>query len=280
MYRAQILKDSVAPNGVRLTTIEVEYPHAVHKDIMTHRAFSRNFQSFRAMPPEDVIAKIEEDPFIPETFNSRVKGMHQGDELDKNTQEVLRLDWMTQIDSAIDIARNWLSHDVAKQQINFLLQDFTWIKGIITATEWDNFWGLRADVIDPNAQPRPEVKIIAQLMKKAYTNSEPQELQNGEWHRPLVFPEDEAVLDERALNLLSAGRCARVSYDKHSLSEPIASSLSRAEILMKNGHWSPVEHIATPGHEADKFSGNFRGWVQLRKLFDYESNFADLQRYR
>jgi hypothetical protein len=154
MFQANVLADSVSPAGVRLTTLEVEYPHAVHKDIMTHRMLSRNFQSFRAFPPEKVIENILADPFIPE-WGKRTTGMGQAGLL-KDQAEATRL-WMLHVANCIEAARRFIKLDVAKQQTNFVLQDLTWIRGIITATEWDNFFALRAFAPE-GAKPRPEVE--------------------------------------------------------------------------------------------------------------------------
>jgi hypothetical protein len=38
-------------------------------------------------------------------------------------------------------------------------------------------------------------------------------------------------------------------------------------------HASPIEHQATPMAEADLWSGNFRGWMQNRKLV--EASFGE-----
>lgn len=34
---AKIIKDSINPNGVRITTVELEYPRFIHSEVMTHR---------------------------------------------------------------------------------------------------------------------------------------------------------------------------------------------------------------------------------------------------
>src|SRR5687768_7504620 len=118
MYEAKILKHSVSQAGVELVTFEVEYPHAVHKDIMTHR-WARNFQSFRAFPPEKVIERIEADPFRPEEFNGRVKGMGRDQAV---TQQALANSiWDDHIRHALKTARKMLDPNLnlAKEQVNF-----------------------------------------------------------------------------------------------------------------------------------------------------------------
>ena len=55
-YSARILLDSLSPSGARLTTMEVRYPRFIHSEMMTHRVFSRNAASSRAIPIKKMIA--------------------------------------------------------------------------------------------------------------------------------------------------------------------------------------------------------------------------------
>jgi hypothetical protein len=299
MYAANVVADSVSPEGVRLTTIEVEYPHAIHKDIMTHRAFSRNFQSFRAYPPEKVIEKIEQDPFIPEVFESRVVGMGQGDAIYDQERALLR--WMDHVDNSLRTARSLMELDLAKAQVNFVLQDLTWIKGIITATEWDNFWALRLAINPETDKPfaRPEVYKIARLMKDAYDLSTPSPLESYEWHLPYIDvndykahysgTDDEFFFDDPQVGLridweplvkISVGRCARISYLTHDGKRDWEKDIALHDSLRSNGHMSPFEHQAQPMHPATimpeiTYSGNLRGWNQYRKDIPGEANYND-----
>lgn len=285
MYDAQVIADSISPLGVRLTTLEVTYPHAIHKDIMTHRRFSRSYKSFRAVPPEKIIAEVENDPFIPDDFASRVKGMGQGAALDSHDQQEVLGIWLAHRDHAVKTAREMLEYDLAKQQINFVLQDFAWITGIITATHWDNFWALRADVLDPASPPRPEVNKIARMMKRAHTYSNPRLLEENEWHIPYVDP-DEIRDDAKIRNILqpsrfqpwikvSAGRCGRVSYLTHDGRRDPSADLVLHDRLLANGHMGPFEHQATPMIRSLGWSGNFWGWKQYRKTIPWEDNFRN-----
>ena len=295
MYAAKVIADSVSPEGVRLTTIEIEYPHAIHKDIMTHRVFSRNFQSFRAYPPEKVIEKIEADPFIPEVFESRVVGMGQGDAIYDQERALLR--WMDHVNNSIATARSLMELDLAKAQVNFVLQDLTWIKGIITSTDWDNFWALRLAINPETDKPfaRPEVYKIARLMKDAYDASNPESLDHGEWHLPYIGYHDQMMhswasgeIDWATLKKVSVGRCARISYLTHDGKRDWEKDIDLHDSLKTNGHMSPFEHQARPicgtpsrgGHHKwhhEWFqSGNLWGWHQYRKEIPGEANYAEI----
>lgn len=250
MYEAKVLADSISPDGVRITTLEVEYPHAIHKDIMTHCMLSRNFQSFRAFPPAKVIEKIERDPFRPEVFEGYVKGMGQGDAIAE--QERANGLWDDHIEHSLNVARLMLGMGLAKAQVNFVLQDLTSIRGIITATEWDNFYDLRLATNPETGKPlaRPEVYKIASMMHAVHQASQPVELGRDQWHVPLTNPA--ATPDELSeggwdrLKKMSTGRCARVSYLTHTGVRDASKDIELHDGLRTDKHMSPFEHVARP----------------------------------
>src|SRR5205085_4078154 len=114
---------------------------------------------------------------------------------------------------------------------------------IASGTDWDNFYALRAH---PDAQP--EFQELAYLMKDAYGAAKPQQLGWGEWHLPLTDG-SAAKTDARPSGVpfpaeVSAGRCARVSYDKLHAEDKPRTSQQRWHRLAQSGHWSPGEHPA------------------------------------
>lgn len=281
-YDATILADSLSPDGVRLTTLKVTFPRFILAEVNTHRMLSRNSASSRAIPTEKLIDRVREVPFIPETFNKRVKGMGVGDPLEEGAAEASRAAWLDAAEWACQGAERLLNLDVDKSRANRLLEPFLWHTAIISATEWDNFFALR-----DHEAAQPEFRITAQLMRKAMEDSQPQQLLYGDWHLPMISDDELAELaaDHHLLTMfkmVSAGRVARVSYDTHDNFETRQKSYERAEILMGNGHFSPFEHVARPmgepslGHLRPEyaFMGNFRGWVQFRKEIPHEENFA------
>lgn len=324
-YDAQIIADSLSPDGVRLTTFYTVWPHAVHKDFMTHRVLGRNFESFRAQPTEKVIAAIRESPFMPDVFAKRVAGMGQGVDMDQDMQATIRRLWQEHIERACELGDLLVENELAKQQANFLLQDFAWITGVVTATEWDNFFALRTELKDDGTPvARPEVYKTAKLMRDLYEASEPTQLEDGDLHLPFVkdeeikgsFSDHPYETADDAWQMVSAGRCARISYGyfldaEHTQTlwdESPQKGWQRAEKLKTAGHMSPFEHPAQPfsgthwdivrsaqGYIDDfpkgilpqaqidqmkaslEFSGNLRGWVPVRKTIPGEDNYAALQ---
>lgn len=328
-YKAKVLADSTA-HGVRITTIACTFPRFILAEVNTHRVFSRNSASSRAIPTEKLIERVREEPFIPETFNKRVKGMGVGAAFNELEQNEARSAWLDAAMSICDQAELLAEMEVDKSRANRLLEPFMWHTAIITSTEWSNFYGLRCpegDEPDIEFPAQLEMQKIAIMMRNEMRESVPQRLGNGEWHRPLVdinvdgdaiYKQMKFDTDEQyslALNQLSARRVARVSFDKHNESEPIADSIEKAEQLVTGGHWSPFEHIATPltyGHfsqypgkvlvpvdeinramlsgdpgydslreirPANCWAGNLRGWFSFRKEFVGEEDHATVLDY-
>src|SRR5690606_1595829 len=126
------------------------------------------------------------------------------------------------------------------QFTNRLLEPFMWHTVLVTATEWDNFNALR-----DNADAQPEIRKASQLMIKAYSESSPVRVEEGQWHTPLIR-EDETWLDEQTKLKVSAARSARLSYLTQHNSRPIEGDVSLHDDLVASGHMSPLEHVATP----------------------------------
>lgn len=58
MISAKIIADSEF-DGVRLVTFEVEFHRFILPEINTHRVFSRNYQSSRAVPVKSLIEQVK-----------------------------------------------------------------------------------------------------------------------------------------------------------------------------------------------------------------------------
>lgn len=284
-YAARVLADSVTTRGHethRLTTIEVTFPRIVLAEFNTHRVFSRNSASSRAIPVEKRIAMVEADPFIPEAFGRNQKGMQASEQLGEQDTQRARETWESACYHAIGHARNLAALGVHKQLANRLIEPFCWHTVVCTATEWENFFALRCN---PDAQP--EIRRAADLMRAAYDASVPERLDPGMWHMPLLPDALELVnagFTVEEMCRISVGRCARVSYLTHDGVRDPRADLELCARLQSSGHMSPFEHVARPLTHDDiedrgltsyrPFVGNFCGWIQLRKELPHEDNFA------
>lgn len=279
MY-VKIIADSCNKYGARLTTIETEYPLFIHAQVMTHRVFSRNAQSSRAVPTAKLLEILSENNVVLD-FAKNQAGMEAGELLNDKEMVDARRTWKDAKTTAIVTAKALNKIGVHKQWVNRLLMPFMNIKVIITATEWDNFFKLR---LGHDAQP--EIQELARLIKESMDKSKPQLLEKDDWHLPYVTDADYiATTDVTVLRIISAARCSRVSYMNHDKSNPnIDADISQADSLWSNGHFSPFEHQATiVKQELDTntkwekgithmtkngqlWSANFRGFIQSRVL--------------
>ena len=141
---AQIVADSINPQGDRITTFLLTYPRFIHGELMTHRVFSRNSASSRAIPFKKMVKMVEEDPFIPIAWQKDHKGMQGVEYLDKEMSKVAKDEWLIARNEVIRSAKILNEEEfVTKQLCNRLLEPFMWHTVLVTATEWENFFELR-----------------------------------------------------------------------------------------------------------------------------------------
>lgn len=257
---AKVIADSISETSARLTTMEVVMHRFVLAEFNTHRVFSRNSASSRAIPVAKQLARVQTDPAVPISFPTEKKGMQGGEELAGRSRAIATDDWLSARDSAVEAALDMISNGVHKSVINRILEPFMWHTVIVSSTEWDGFWRQRCS---PLAQP--EMRAAAEAMYAAYLASSPHGLRLGEWHLPYIQDEDAGIFDRR---WVSAARCARVSYLTHDGRRSVVADLELYDRLVNADppHASPLEHVATPILQANHpgVRGNFTGWRQLR----------------
>lgn len=283
MFKAEIIADSKNEFGNRITTFVITFPRIILAEFNTHRMLSRNSASSRAIPFEKMLKSVEENPFVPIRWMRDHKGM-QGTEYftNENEIEVIRSNWLTARNIAIKQAVELNHLGVTKQFINRLLEPFMWHTCIVTATEWENFFALRA-------HPAAEIHMqrIAYMMLDEYNRSEPKLLKPGEWHIP--FDKDWVnygdSIEDTSINRIkvATARCAAVSYTVVGQKEKLNNyeqKIALHDKLLSMGHMSPFEHCAMvpDGQEYDmdvdegtNWFGNFCGFVQYRKMLDNEN---------
>lgn len=294
---AKIIADSISENCPRLTTMELVYPRCIHGEFMSHRNFSRNASSSRAIPVNKQIQMIIDDPFVPIHWGVNEKGMQATQEApdgiashpsygDYPVKEL----WLKARDEAVEMAKAFNESGYHKQIVNRLLEPFAHIKVVMTATEWDNFFELRL-----HKDAEPHMQLLAQAMKKAMDESTSKILSVGDFHLPYIDESDwinyvyannfEAIDD---LLKISVARCARVSY----LTQDGKRSTYEDDIKLYDRlvgsvplHASPLEHQATPmprfltsgdllkvNEEFDTpLQGNLNQWKQFRKIIEKEN---------
>lgn len=282
-----------------LITLQLRYPRFIHAEAKTHRLIriddaeyeflqeisfmddenlSRNASSSRAIPIERMIQDVIDDPAYPVSWGSNKPGMQAGEDVSETFRDLAMRSWLKGRDAAVESARDLAAFGLHKQICNRLLEPFGHISVVVTATEWDNFFALRCH---PDADPT--MRALAEAMRDAIQASEPTR-PLGDWHLPYVEKEDLKVISEwledpeygvdhlDLLPMISAARCARVSYLNHDGSNPnIDKDLALAQRLLDSKHMSPFEHQAqawTEGVQKTHLNGNLRGWYQFRKMIE------------
>lgn len=271
---AYVVEDSVSPMGDRLTTMAVQCHRFVLAEFNTHRRFSRNSASSRAIPLAKMVRRVRENPAIPLSFPAEQKGMSGGAELTGWRRRAAVMLWLLASRIACVLAVTLGKVGVHKSICNRLLEPFTWHVIVVTSDEWENFFALRCH---PEAQP--EIREAAQCMRTALAWSQPTPLDYDEWHLPFVDVEhDAAAIDavvgrqhggidwDTLARAVSAARCARVSYLTHEgqRDPEVDLGLYRKLTGSQPQHDSPLEHVARPALPDEVTKGNFDRWVQLR----------------
>lgn len=269
---ATVIADSVNEDGDRLTTMEVQGHRFILSEFNTHRRFSRNSASSRAIPFGKQIERMDKLGLAyPLAWPAEQRGMQGGEELSDELIRSARDAWDQAARVNVQVAQALNSAGVHKSVVNRLLEPFMWHKIIVSSTEWENFFSQRCS---PLAQP--EIRVLAERMREALHESTPVVLPYGEWHTPYI---DETTLDQirdgfsrkehvKVAIRVSAARCARVSYLTHNGIRDLSADIELYNRLTSADppHWSPLEHVATPSYPDEGPVNNFTGWTQLRRL--------------
>ena len=265
----KIIEDSInTTNGVRLTTFELRYWRSIHGELMTHRAFSRNASSSRAIPISTFLKQVWNDPASPIHWGANNAGMQSEKELTGIKKYCAKKLW--NITGKVVCGLVWFANVTLKphkQTFNRLLEPWQYISVIVTASDYDNFFELRCH---PDAQP--EIQELATMMRDALASSIPVKRR---YHLPYIESEYKLTRDGSLMNIdlllkLSTARCARVSYLTHDGKKPSqANDLKLYEQLVGSVpmHASPSEHQAI-AQESDDYIRNFRGWKQHRVIIE------------
>jgi hypothetical protein len=261
--------------------------------------FSRNVASSRAIPFEKMVKDVEENPFIPIAWQKHHSGMQgteylsHKDDVYNNTHE-----WLAGRDYAVAVAKSLNDLGITKQLCNRLLEPFVWTTELITTGEegLHNFFELRCpkyksehspvfkskkDCIDfinyqgnnvkvedydeihwlkwNISQAEIHIQKIAEMLWDAYNESEPKDLEAGEYHIPFgdrIVEDDllpilykvNAAPGEMAFQKvkIATARCARLSYTTLGDNPKVdyEADIKLHDRLLESHHMSAFEHCA------------------------------------
>lgn len=275
----KIVADSIDKNNNRITTFELDYHRYVHAELMTHRMFSRNAASSRAIPIKAAVANVLDNPANPIFWAKNQAGMQSHNEHDtlvnfngnEYTPSAL---WNHLKEYNTNATLAYGEADYHKQIPNRLIEPYQMIKVIVTATSFDNFFNLRFESLS-GFQAQHEIHELGKLMYYAYEQSTPVLLGEYDWHTPYyktgVWKSSETynidaalysiienrikdlsgIVDADGVSLIDALRissscCAQVSYRKLNDSVEKAIDIYNKLVMSDPVHASALEHCATP----------------------------------
>lgn len=290
--------------GTPIYTFQLRYWRAIHGEVMTHRVFSRNASSSRAIPIEKMIDTVLQDTAGPESWGTNQKGMQAGapcnaeieipmffeaplrhflSEMGQREEHWVRAmtnntyamsretAWKFAAWLSTEMSRSFAEAGYHKQIANRITEPYQYINVVVTATDWDNFFALRCH---PDAMP--EFQSLATEIRQQMQAAKCNQLQEGEWHIPYLNPEDQTLSLKEKL-AISVSRCASVSY-KTVDGQPMTAERAIALYDKLAGadpiHASPLEHQAMasnsfePDEEIRLYSNLSFPWQQYRKFIE------------
>jgi hypothetical protein len=299
---AKIILGSIGATNIPIYSMHWHYPRPIHGEVMTHKDFSRNARSSRAVPVRTMLNEVRTNPYVPWHWGANQKGMQAG--ADNSTlvsiptetggiHDVTREDaWRSASRAAAAHAEAFMDAEYHKQNPNRLLEPFAWIDTLITTTKLANFMNLR-----DHAAAEPHFRDLAQMVKEAVDNhGDCDYLEDNEWHQPYINKDDHLEALRRFpndfdagsawLNKISSARCARISYKPFGDGDAsYGAELERYDMLANGDavHASPFEHQAKPDTrvicpmtgQAERWENpglhrNLTGWIQNRALIQGE----------
>lgn len=278
--------------GKEIVTYQVSHHRFILAEMNKHRQLSNSYQSSRAVPVDMMNELVKEDCAFPVFFGANKAGMQATEEVESPLSA--RVQWQLSANIVLDEVAKLQKMGVHKQLANRLSEPFQWTTGIITGSEWNNFFHLRRD-----KAAQPEFKVLADAMWEAYQESEPEVLQPGEWHTPFIeherpimrrgelwyfLPTSPAPLTLEDALRYSAASCAQISFRK------LDQSIETLERVWNNCFNGDIPHAVVAEHQAspmffpsdegcgwedgvthsdknnDCWSGNFKSFIQYRQL--------------
>jgi hypothetical protein len=224
-----------------------------------------------------------------------------------NNPELCMRTWIKAAERAILSCEELRDLGLHKQICNRVIEPYQYIKTIVTATEYDNWFWLR-----DHGDADPTIKKLAQDMWNVLQLSHPQRLHHFEYHVPYVdtkrcphtnvleYWSGDKLIDVEEAIKISTSCCAQVSYRVLDDSLEKALDIYDKLVTMSPVHASPFEHVCNPmayptivlegywdvldrGEHVDSkgniWSGNFKGWSQYRQEIPNNACW-DLDKFR
>lgn len=278
MFNCEILAHSINEYDQEVITYKLCYERSIHSEFAVHRAISKNSSSSRAIPIGRMMDWTGKDPAFPLHWGSNKSGMQSGPEIDEYRKVLAKALLDHHLEDVLSLTHS-LYHQCGlhKEIVNRYLEPFSYINTIATCGKPGlmNLFKLRMD-----RSAHPNMQRLVVNMARAYRNSTPKLLKEGEWHLPFVTNYEKYNYGINEQRIWSVARSAWVSY--RTVDDKIASfekAKIRHDDCIKYLHCTPCEHQLTPKLDWDHKDGSVPGYLQYRKMivgefceeFDYEN---------
>lgn len=308
MIKATVVQASIY-NGIPIYTLDVQMPRPALAEFLTHRVFSKNTASTRAIPIKDHVNFVRNMPYLPD-WTKNQSGMQGGELPKEQADEATKL--INELLGHVCDLVEYLGGDIKlgnlgahKQDAGRYLEPFSYITLRVSFTQWKNFLWLRDD-----EAAYPPIQKVAAAMSNAISLCTPLELRVGEYHVPNILrirnPEtqeleyfNEETHEKLTLSQaieLSMSLCAQQSYRKADASDKKTQTVMDKLFNGNKVHASPSEHQATPivhpsfkepehwpqgvthkDRKGQLWSANYKGWIQHRQLLpNHDRELMDL----
>lgn len=293
---AKVIAASVSASGVTAYTLELEYPRFIHAELMTHRVFSRNSASSRAIPIKTMNELIKSNPAMPIHWGRNQAGMQAKEELSGKALIAAQKVWENACNDAICHSDALSSLGAHKQIANRVTEPYQHMKVVLTSTEWNNWDWLRK-----HTDAQPEIHELANVVYDVRMSVYPIALRENEWHLPYVnvqycgsdtgpdqeyYDENGKLITLEEALMISASCCAQTSYRKADGTLEKAETIFKRLVESEPCHASPIEHqlmsynidivnklkfnwpegVTHIDKDLKLWSGNIRGFIQYRQL--------------
>lgn len=264
----EIKAHSINPDGQEILTALLTMPRYALAEFNTHRLFSRNAASSRALPVTKLRAIASEDPQMPFIWGKNQRGMQSFDLVDLGNATIADALWRQGGKDMAELSRRLEELGLHKQWANRPMEAFLPVTVLMTTTELGNFFNLRAHMM-----ALPDFGQLAYLLLWHHHRSVPVQKKWGEWHMPFAehLPKTSDIVTGLVTSLNAGGlkldglytsdgnvtyyqllgalkiataRCARLSYLTFDGMIDMQQDFRLHDDLAKNGHWSPFEHCA------------------------------------
>src|SRR5574343_695621 len=121
---AIIVADSIGTNEKRITTMQLKFHRFILPEFNTHRMFSRNASSSRAIPTAKLIKQTRSNPVMPVFWGKNQAGMQAREEMGLNAKLNAIEEWQNAAINAADSAEYMTKIGCHKQIVNRILEPF------------------------------------------------------------------------------------------------------------------------------------------------------------